>query len=119
MFIRNVMDGVIQGGDRVGFPPGTRCPMKDDPVGRSRPFSSPDLLHLMFKNFVRPDPIQKIAEPRIVRGEGETIQGEGALRVIARANIFTVILPHRVGPRGATDWKGTYAWRNYEENEQS
>src|SRR5262249_21298673 len=102
MFIRDVMDGLIKGGDGVGFPPGTRRPMKNDPVGRSLPFCPHDLLDLMFKNFIGPDPIKKIAEPRIVRGEGETIRIEGVLRVITRSNLFTVVLPNRVRPSGAT-----------------
>src|SRR5262249_41935172 len=119
MFIRNVMDGLLQGGDSVGFPPGTRCPMKNDPVCWSRPFCPPDLLHLMFKNFVRPDPVQKITEARIVRGEGETIRRERAFRVIARSNVFTVVLPNRVRPRGATNWESRRGWRKYEEDEQN
>jgi hypothetical protein len=105
MFIRNVMNGMIEGGDRVSFPPRARCPMKDDAVRRSCPFCPADLLHLVLKNFVGPDPVQKIVEPRIFRGEGETIRREGIGRVIARANIFTVCFPHRVGPPGATYWK--------------
>ena len=66
MFIRDVMDGMIKGGDGVGFPPGPRRPMENDPVCRSLPFCPPDLLNLMVKNFVGPHPIKKIAEPRIV-----------------------------------------------------
>lgn len=93
VFIRNVVDRMIKGGDRVGLPPGTRRPMKDDAVYRPIPFRSPDLFDLMFENFVSPDPVQKIGEPRIVRCESETIRSEGVVRVITRSNSLTVVQP--------------------------
>jgi hypothetical protein len=54
----------------------------------------------MFKNFIGPDPVEEIAKPGIFRSEGETISSQGMVRVITRPNIFTVGLPHGVGPRG-------------------
>ncbi len=76
--------------------------MKNDPIGRSFPFRASDLFYLMLQNFVRPDPIQKIAESIIVRSDGESIRVQGMPRVVTRSDIFTVVMPNRVCPSGAT-----------------